>query len=294
MRSLILLVTILLCPFIFAQKGKKVSDPLTIPKKSYDSLLLDHEEKMSRFEFITDSLMKELDKQVKPAKQIRNSVPVQLKATATVVGQQQWSISNLGGSAHFIASDSQDAIDFLNAKKFKECRDDNEWKSYLEQNVPAYFALPDTLSSLGFYFNVPGIIKLNEILESTDWRIANYKDFSNLYSNTQKVIASLKLTGYNAFQLIAGNPSIEIMQKKSKWNIKVVDIYGLNIYPYSYYSGSVKEFADEDYAEYFSDFDSNGYVIVTHISPDNRTAPFTYTYGEESLNYGFLIRLIKK
>jgi len=153
------------------KRVKKVSDPLTIPKKSCDSLLLDQEEKMLRFQFITDSLMKELEKQVKPAKQIRNNVPVQLKATTTVVGQQLWAISNLGGSANFSASDSQDAKDFLTAKKFKECRDDNEWNSYLEQNVPAYFALPDTLSSLGFYFNDTRYNKIERNIRK--YRLAN-------------------------------------------------------------------------------------------------------------------------
>jgi len=44
------------------------------------------------------------------------------------------------------------------------------------------------------------------------------------------------------------------LQKKSKWNVKVFDIYGLNIYPYTFYSGSEKEFADEDYRGVFLGF----------------------------------------
>ena len=115
--------------------------------------------------------------------------------------------------------------------------------------------------------------KIDEMISinNTEWRIASHNDFSNLYSHAASLLKSLKLTTtFSPFHLIAGNPTDEMLLKKAKWNMKVVDIYNLNIFPYTYYTGFIELLGDEDYIEYFSSFDESGNVVVTHISPDNK------------------------
>lgn len=279
---------------LFAQKGKKETEQIINWELKYDTLVLKHEEEIIRFKHTIDTLMSKYSKPVKTTKQKIALPENQIKSITTLIGKDQWSISNFGGASQMNNLESEQVLEFLRSKNFNECHNDEEWANNLESNLPAFFVLSDTLHSLGFYFNVTAIKELESILENTEWRIASHNDFSNLYSHATSLLKNLKLTTtFSPFHLIAGNPTDEMLLKKAKWNMKVVDIYNLNIFPYTYYTGFIELLGDEDYIEYFSGFDDSGNVVVTHISPDNKL-PFKYAYGSESLNYGFLIRLIKK
>ncbi len=279
---------------LFAQKGKKETEQNINWELKYDTLVLKHEEEIIRYKHTIDTLMSKYSKPVKTTKQKITLPENQIKSITTLIGKDQWSISNFGGASQMNNLESEQVLKFLRSKNFNECHNDEEWSDNLESNLPAFFVLSDTLHSLGFYFNVTAIKELESILENTEWRIASHNDFSNLYSHAASLLKSLKLTTtFSPFHLIAGNPTDEMLLKKAKWNMKVVDIYNLNIFPYTYYTGFIELLGDEDYIEYFSSFDESGNVVVTHISPDNKL-PFKYAYGSESLNYGFLIRLIKK
>ena len=278
---------------LFAQKGKKVSELEIVLQQKYDSIVLKLEQDSTRLYFTIDSLNAELKRQQKTPKQKVIQPEVHLDLITTLIGDYQWTISNLGGTSSINQTEKEQTLEFLSSKKFYECRTDEEWANYLQNDLPAFFVLSDTLHSLGFYFNVTAIRELESILDNTDWRIANYIDFTNLFNNALSLSKKLGLVNFSPLQLIAGNPKDEMLLKKTKWNMKVVDIYNMNIFPYTYYTGFKDLLGDEDYIEYFSGFDENGNVIVTHISPDNKF-PFEYPYGSESLNHGFLIRLIKK
>jgi hypothetical protein len=293
MKYVFLLSAILFFSNIFAQKGKKEAELVIIWQQKYDSILLKLEQDSTLLHFTIDTLNAKLQKHLKTPKPKVIQPEVELNLTTTLIGNDQWAISNFGGITSINQTEKEQILEFLSSKKFNECHTDEEWASYLETNSPAFFVLGDTLNSLGFYFNVPAINKLELIFEGTEWRIANHNDFSNLYKNVASLSNKLGLTNFSSLQLIAGNPKDEMLLKKTKWNMKVVDIYNLNLFPYTYYTGFTELLGDEDYIEYFSDFDQSGNVIVTHISPDNKL-PFKYAYGSESLNYGFLIRLIKK
>jgi hypothetical protein len=292
MKYVFLLSAILLFSNIFAQKGKKDAELVIIWQQKYDSILLKLEQDSTLLHFTIDSLNAKLQKHIKTSKPKVIQPEVELNLTTTLIGNDQWAISNFGGISSVNPTEKEQILEFLISKKFNECRTDEEWANYLELNSPAFFVLGDTLNSLGFYFNVPAIYRLESILEGTEWRIAKYNDFSNLYNNVATLSKKLGLTNFSPLQLIAGNIKDETLVKKIKWNMKVVDIYNLNLFPFTYYTGFTELLGDEDYIEYFSNFDQNGNVVVTHISPDNKL-PFQYAYGSESLNYGFLIRLIK-
>jgi hypothetical protein len=278
---------------LFAQKGKKVAELEIVLQQKYDSIVLKLEQDSTRLYFTIDSLNAELKRQQKTPKQKVIQPEVHLDLITTLIGDYQWTISNLGGTSSINQTEKEQTLEFLSSKKFYECRTDEEWANYLQNDLPAFFVLSDTLHSLGFYFNVTAIRELESILDNTDWRIANYIDFTNLFNNALSLSKKLGLVNSSPLQLIAGNPKDEMLLKKTKWNMKVVDIYNMNIFPYTYYTGFKDLLGDEDYIEYFSGFNENGNVIVTHISPDNKF-PFEYPYGSESLNHGFLIRLIKK
>jgi hypothetical protein len=294
MKYIYCLCVIFLFSNLFAQKGKKETEQNINWELKYDTLVLKHEEEIIRYKHTIDTLMSKYSKPVKTTKQKITLPENQIKSITTLIGKDQWSISNFGGASQMNNLESEQVLKFLRSKNFNECHNDEEWSDNLESNLPAFFVLSDTLHSLGFYFNVTAIKELESILENTEWRIASHNDFSNLYSHAASLLKSLKLTTtFSPFHLIAGNPTDEMLLKKAKWNMKVVDIYNLNIFPYTYYTGFIELLGDEDYIEYFSSFDESGNVVVTHISPDNKL-PFKYAYGSESLNYGFLIRLIKK
>jgi hypothetical protein len=178
---------------------------------------------------------------------------------------------------------------WLNDHGFVRCEDQVAWNENIDN--PSYLVRPGLVGKLGYYFNREAIQKMTSLLESQgQWRIASNTDFNALFKHA----SLLKLGTYSPFQLLVGNPAIKEMKALCTWkNQSVYDIYGLQITPYSYYSGFDKLLINDNYVEYFSHFSEANEVYVTHISPEDKIEPLAYGYGPEATKYGFFIRLIK-
>ena len=294
MRIVLLITLTFFISDIFGQSSKK-----------------ENENKLNAIQFELDSVKEYLTKQIEIQKNKIDSlleenkvkIPVpknqkvkqkaELKLTCTFVNGIQWSLTNLGGVSSANNFDVENVRNFLSENGFSECTDDESWSNFIDQEIPAFLIANEPYSSMGYMFNKHAIIKLQELLQNTEWKIAEYSDFNNLYLHA----SNLKLKNYTPFQLIVGNPKTNdvALKKYCSWtNQTIIDIYGLNILPLTYFNGYHSYLKNESYVEYFSHFNESGNVVVTHIDPDNKFSPLDYNYGSESSKYGFFIRLIKK
>jgi len=213
----------------------------------------------------------------------------ELNLSTTLIGENQWVTSTLGASTK-TGIDLENSIDtWLTENNFVRCEDQASWNENIDN--PSYLVRPGLVGKLGYYFNLTAIRKMTSLLESQgQWRIASNNDFNALFKHA----SALKLGSYSPFQLLVGNPAMKEMKSLSSWkNQTVYDIYGLQITPYSYYSGFDKLLINDNYVEYFSHFTESNEVFVTHISPEDKIEPLAYGYGLEATKYGFFIRLIK-
>ena len=188
------------------------------------------------FHRVKDSLQKEIPQKNPSPKTPKTKQKPELILTSTLINRTHWNITNLGGHSSINYNDVDNVRNFLSENGILECLDEECWKNNIAEDLPAYILLNEPYTSLGYFFNKQAIVKLQEALENTEWKIAEYADFNKLFQHSE----SLKLKNYTPFQLIVGNPNVSenALKKNCSWtNQSVFDIYGLNIYPYNYFTG---------------------------------------------------------
>jgi len=289
MKSIIFLFVLTFSFAAAAQKNKKPSeldklkDTLTSKLAVIDTL----NEKIEKLETELKKCKKNNSSNTS-SNSTNDEKTIGLSLKTTMINGNEWVITTFGAGSPE-SEDRKNVDEFLQKNKFIRCENQSEWKENLEGR--AYLVAAGSAGELGYYFNLVALEKLKELfLKYDEWRIATNEDFNAMFEHA----ASLKILGCTPFQLLAGNPNSKELKAISSWNKQVVhDIYGLQMSPYSYYSGFDKLLKNDAYVEYFSDFNDAGYVMVTHISPEDKTEPLAIDFGSEGSNYGFYIRLIK-
>ena len=291
MKNLIVYSFIFCSLSVFAQKkknDKKEEPELVRIQKQMDSVQ-DILKLTIEFNTKTIDSLKNIIRKKTEGKQTPTKKKVELNLTTTLIGDIQWASSTLGASTKMNLEGESSIDAWLNDHSFVRCEDQVAWNENIDN--PSYLVRPGLVGKLGYYFNREAIQKMTSLLESQgQWRIASNTDFNALFKHA----SLLKLGTYSPFQLLVGNPAIKEMKALCTWkNQSVYDIYGLQITPYSYYSGFDKLLINDNYVEYFSHFSEANEVYVTHISPEDKIEPLAYGYGPEATKYGFFIRLIK-
>ena len=240
----------------FAQKKKDEPKPQVITIK-FDSLIKDLEVIYLEQVKKIDSLIQKTNKKDKPPTStidIQNSE--ELKLTTTSIGKSQWSITNFGGYSELYPEEQDQIRDFLKDNNFIECSDKESWADQFD----------------------------NE-------KIADYTDFKALYEH----VAKRNLKSYSPFNLIVGNPTNDKLKSICNWKgYTVYDIYGLNIFPYSSFTGYDIDLKNEVNVEYFSKFTDDNAIQTTFLTPNGKL-PIELKYESDDVSgFGFFIRLIKK
>ena len=288
MKALVL-ISLLLCTSISLAQKKNNDKNFG---KGMNELLA---QKDSLIQVIRDSVLN-LSQRLKNIEIPVNTTPeatteiknIELNLKTTMIAGNEWAITTLGASSVLSLEDKISVDSFLIRNNFVRCTSEEEWNNNL--NESAYLVAAGNVAELGYFFNLKAIKKLSDLLISEEWRIATNEDFKAMFKHA----ANLKITGLSPFQLLAGNPSSNDLKTISSWKNQIVhDIYGLQMSPYSYYSGIDALLNNEAYVEYFSHFSGSEEVYVTHISPEDKNEPLNFGYGPEASNYGFFIRLIK-
>ena len=288
------LFTVLMVMFFFnqfAQKKKDEPKPQVITLK-IDSIIKDlkviYLEQVEKI----DSLIQKTNKKDKPP---TSTIDIQdseeLKLTTTSIGKSQWSITNFGGYSELYPEEQDQIRDFLKYNKFIECSDKESWADQFDNEKPAYYILSEPCYKLGFYFNKFAIKELEVLLETIGWKIADYTDFKALYEH----VAKRNLKSYSPFNLIVGNPTNDKLKSICFWKGHTVyDIYGLNIFPYSSFTGYDIDLKNEVNVEYFSKFTDDNAIQITFLTPNGKL-PIELKYESDNVSgFGFFIRLIKK
>ncbi|MBM3424733.1 MAG: hypothetical protein FJY06_04455 [Bacteroidetes bacterium] len=264
-------------------------------KRSKKESSVDYTKIIDSLNSVITSTKEVYDKELLNFGKKQESVPLKNDLTlnsisSTRIDTNDWAVYNFGSGSPHRVSDQSLVDQWLNEHLFIRCTNEKEWQ---ENENKARYLVPKGTSEMGYYFSLTAIRKINDLLKiDSTWRIAEFQDFKALFNHA----SNLNIKSASPFQLLVGNPKTKEIREKFTWKGQVVyDIYGLQISPFAYYTGFDDLLTNEGYVDYFSHFSdkSSDQFYVTHIFSENKILPLELKFGDESLNYGFFIRLIK-